>query len=120
MRWGEKLDPGVRQAQYTITWPKVFKQLYAFVVRYIYRDPVWADIIVNFHKKTVGEQWDLVVRREKYCAEWHEAWKRAGIDLLLTVPSAIPAIPAGGMANATIANCGYVLLFNVVSINLEE
>ena len=84
-------------------------------MRYIYRDPIWADLIVNFHEKTVGEQWDLVTRRETFRAQWHESWKSTGMDFLLTVPNAIPAIPAGGMESATMANCGYSLLFNVVS-----
>jgi len=114
VRPGEYLDPGVVQATSTLRYPLFLKKIYAWIVRYVYRDPIWATIIEDFHEKSVTEQWALVVRRDEYRALWHQSWKDAELDFLLTVPNAIPAIPAGGMKNATVASVGYVFLFNVL------
>lgn len=83
-------------------------------MRYIYRDPLWADLIDNLHAISVSEQWRLVVQRDRYRARWHAAWQEENLDFLLTVPNAMPAIPAGGMKNCTVAMASYVFLFNVL------
>ncbi|KLO20755.1 amidase signature enzyme [Schizopora paradoxa] len=114
VRLGETLDPGVNQVEYTLGLPRFIKKAYAWVLRNIYGDHVWAELVEHFHEKTVGEQWLLVARRDAYRSKWHEAWKEAGLDFLLTVPSATPAIPEWGMKSATVACASYVFLFNVL------
>lgn len=118
-RWGERLDPGVVDVKRTLWYPRFVKRVYSWIIRYIYRDPLWADLMANFSEKSVGEQWDLVTRRDQYRAKWHEAWKDADIDFLLTVPNANPAIPKDGMGKVTVATASYVFLFNIVS-NLTQ
>ena len=119
VRTGETLDPGVIQVVRTLNYPKFVKKIYAWIIRYLYRDPVWADLIENLHEKTVSEEWKLVVQRDDYRARWHAAWQEEKLDFLLTVPNAMPAIPSGGMKNATVAMASYVFLFNVVSKFIE-
>jgi len=114
VRLGETLDPGVNQVEYTLGLPRIMKKGYAWILRNIYGDLVWAELIEHFSEKTVGEEWLLVARREAYRSKWHEAWKGAELDLLLTVPNAMPAIPEWGMHNATVASASYVFLFNVL------
>lgn len=115
VRWGERIDPGVRQVIRTLRYPRFIKNAYAWIIRHIYKDPMWADLVSGCTEKTVDEEWHLTVRRDKYRKQFHDAWNDAKFDLLLTVPNSIPAIPKDGMEEATVANCSYVFLFNVVS-----
>jgi hypothetical protein len=113
-RWFENNDLGAGLAMTYLRTPRFIKKIYAFVLRYIYRDPLTADLISNFHEKTVEESYKLIVKREGYRARWLEAWQEQGIDFLLTVPNACPAIPHGGM-KTSVASVGYTFLFNLVS-----
>ena len=96
-------------------YPRIVKNGYAWLLRNLYKDPMWAELVAGCSTKSVDEEWHLTVRRDIYRKKFHDAWDEAGFDLLLTVPNAIPAIPKDGMEEATVANCSYVFLFNVVS-----
>lgn len=95
--------------------PRIVKHLYIWYVRYINRDPLYADLLRgHLRPKTAEENWGLVAQREAYRGAWFEKWKEAGLDFLLTVPNAIPAVPEGGM-KYTWKAVGYSVLFNLVS-----
>ena len=120
VRLGERLDPGVAQVKRTMRYPRIVKNGYAWLLRNLYKDPMWAELVAGCSTKSVDEEWHLTVRRDIYRKKFHDAWDEAGFDLLLTVPNAIPAIPKDGMEEATVANCSYVFLFNVVSKTLYQ
>jgi hypothetical protein len=112
-RWFENNDPGVAVVISLLRKPIWLKKIYAFFLRYIFRDPLTADLIAGCHEKTVEQVWALVANREVYRARWFEAWKEQGIDFLLTVPNASPAIPHGGM-RTSVTSVGYTFIFNIV------
>jgi len=112
-RWFETNDAGAGVAASWLSTPLFIKKIYAFVIRYIYRDPLTADLISSFHEKSVSDTYKLVSKREAYRARWFDAWKEQGIDFLLTVPNACPAIPRGGM-KTSITSVGYTFLFNIL------
>lgn len=99
--------------------PRVLKQLYAWYLRYIRRDALYAGLIEAWHEKTVEEYLALVARREAYREQWFDMWDAHKLDFVLTVPNALPAVPHGGMKEGFKA-CGYTFLFNVVCSLLVE
>lgn len=117
--WFETNDVG---ASYVLSWLRSslwFKKFYAFFVRYIYQDPLTADLISGCHEKTVEQTWELVAKREAFRGNWFDAWKEQDIDYILTVPNATPAIPHGGMKDC-VTSVGYTFLFNIVSLSLSS
>jgi hypothetical protein len=67
------------------------------------------------HGKTVIQERELIVARDVYRAEWHERWTEEGLDFVLTVPHAFPALENGTSEQMTLMSAGYTLLFNLVS-----
>lgn len=115
IRTFESNDLGVLQALRMFSLPRWFKRLYAWFVRTVYRDPIYAGLIEDWHEKTVQEYYALVARREQYRKKWFDWWKKEELDFLLTVPNALPAFPHGGSKTAW-RSCGYTFLFNLASI----
>lgn len=113
-RWFENNDSGAAHVVSFLRLPRFVKKMIAFYLRYIRRDPLTANLIAGCHERTVEQTWELVSKREVYRAQWFEAWKEQGIDFLLTVPNACPAIPHGGMKTSA-TSVGYTFLFNIVS-----
>lgn len=111
----EPTDPGMDQAAFYLRLPSIFKSLYIFYVRYIRRDHLYATLLDGFAEKSVSEYWALIVRRESYRAIWADAWKASGIDFVLTIPNALPAVRHGGMSKGWRV-CGYTFLFNIVGV----
>ena len=114
MRTGETNDPGAAQAHIMLRLPSVLRKLYTWYTRYIQRDPLYADLVDICAEKTAVEYYDLIAQREGYRSKWFDMWNEEGLDFVLTVPNAIPAVPHGGMKHG-FKSCGYTLLFNVVS-----
>ena len=111
----EPNDPGMVVAYFWLRLPRFLQRIYVWWVRYIRRDKLFAGIAEGFHKKTVAEHFKLVAEREVYRSQWHDAWNAAEIDFLLTAPSALPAVPNGGMKTGWKV-CGYTFLFNLVRV----
>ncbi|ANB13804.1 Amd2p [Sugiyamaella lignohabitans] len=111
--WGENNDAGVGRMLFAQRLPRFVKKIYAWILQYIYRDPVWAYMVRDWNEKTITERWDLVAEREQYKLEFFEAWKESGIDILLTVPNATPALPHKGLYES-ISSCGYTFMFNLL------
>ena len=114
VRFGEAYAPGTRRLMLPLRLPRFFTTLHAWFVRYILRDPLYADLISGWHVKDGQEYYSLVAQRDKYRAKWHEWWKEQELDFLVTVPHAMPAMKHDGGELGTKA-CGYMFLFNVVS-----
>lgn len=99
-------------------------RIYAWYLKYIRRDPIYAGLVDNFYEKSVSEYYTLITKREDYRARWFKVWRDAksegglgdkGVDFILTVPNALPAVPHRGMRHGWKA-CGYTFLFNLVSV----
>jgi hypothetical protein len=114
IRTGESNDPGMRQAMLMFVLPRWVKRVYAWYLRHIRKDEIYAGLVENWYEKTVEEYLALIARREEYRALWFEMWKEERLDFVLTVPNALPAVPHGGMKQG-FRCCGYTFLFNLVS-----
>lgn len=119
MRTFEFNDPGVIEALRMMNLPTILRKLYAFYVRYIRRDKLYAGLIDDFCAKSAKETWRLIAKREAYKARWFEFWGEQQLDFVLTVPNSLPAVPHGGMKKGWRA-CGYSFLFNIVSLPLNR
>jgi Asp-tRNA(Asn)/Glu-tRNA(Gln) amidotransferase A subunit family amidase len=114
-RTGERSDPGAAQMSFYMDLPMPLKYVYYLWVKYVRRDPVWADLLRDWSPKTAEENWRLVAKREAFKATWYEWWNNQGdLDILITPPNATPAVPHRGMHDA-VSSCGYTFLFNLVS-----
>ncbi|CCL99399.1 uncharacterized protein FIBRA_01417 [Fibroporia radiculosa] len=113
MRSGEWNDPGVEQALGMLRAPRFFKRLYAWYLRHIRGDEVYAGLVENWYEKSVPEYMALVSQREAYREQWFKFMSEQALDFVLTVPNALPAVPHGGMKQGWKA-CGYTFLFNIL------
>ena len=118
MRWCESNDPGVAAGLLALRLPRILIKLYAWFHRYVLRDAVYASLIEGWHVKDSQEFYRLVGQREDYRAEWFEYWQEEKLDLVLTVPNALPAMRHGDSRRLWKA-CGYTFLFNVVGVALS-
>lgn len=112
-RCGEVNDWGVARFTWAARLPRWMKRVYAWYLENIKGDHVWATLVRDWNEKTITERWDLVAEREGYKAEFFEAWKNSGIDILLTVPNATPAFPHHGLYES-VSSCGYTFMFNLL------
>jgi hypothetical protein len=115
-QYREPSDPGVDILMRIIRLPALFRRIYAWYLRHIRRDPITAGLVLGLSRKTTTEHYALVAKREAYRARFYQAWNQAGLDFVLTVPNAMPALPLGGMRNS-IGSVGYSFLFNIVGAN---
>lgn len=113
MHTGEYNDPGVIEALAMFRMPRFSKRLYAWYIRHIRGDDVYAGLVENWSEKTVPELLTLVAAREAYRALWFEFWKTQNLDFIITVPNAHPAVPHGGMKEGW-KSCGYTFLWNLL------
>lgn len=116
LRWCESNDPGVATGLFALRLPRFLLTLYAWFHRHVLRDPVYASLVEGWRVKDGQELYALVAQREDYRAEWFEYWQREKLDLVLTVPNALPAIRHGDIRRTWKA-CGYTFLFNIVCAN---
>ena len=114
IRYGEWNDLGVQQARIMFALPRWVKRLYAWYIRIVRKDEVYAGLVENWHEKSVEEYLGLIAKREDYRARWFEMWNQEGLDFVLTVPNSLPAVPHGGMKQGWRA-CGYTFLFSLAS-----
>ncbi|TFK90340.1 amidase signature enzyme [Polyporus arcularius HHB13444] len=120
LRAGEHISPAVRTVRTILRLPLWLKKLHAKLLRWLSRplgrNDAWASLLEVFHPKSALEERRLVVEREAYRATWHEAWNREGLDFVLTVPHALPAVPTDPKASdrATLVSANYAFLYNVL------
>ncbi|TFK41766.1 amidase signature domain-containing protein [Crucibulum laeve] len=117
IRTFESNDPGVVEAMRMFRIPNFLRKLYAIYIRYVKRDPLYADLIAGWEEKTIAEYWALVAQREAYKARWFEYMQEEKLDFVLTVPNALPAIRHGGMKDGW-KSCGYSFLFNILDYSV--
>ncbi|OBZ77619.1 Acetamidase [Grifola frondosa] len=113
IRWGEWNDTGVVQALRMFRVPGFIRRLYAWYLRHIKQDALYATLVENWYEKSVPEYMALVARREGFRERWYNMMREQALDFVLTVPNALPAVPHGGMREGWKA-CGYTFLFNML------
>ncbi|KAF8226391.1 amidase signature enzyme [Tricholoma matsutake] len=106
-------DVGMQQAVRMFSLPHWIRRIYVWYIRYIKRDEIYAGLVEGWYEKSLIEYWPLVTQREDYRRRWFEMWNKEGLDFVLTVPNALPAVPHGGMKEGFKA-CGYTFLFNLL------
>ncbi|KAK9456708.1 amidase signature domain-containing protein [Dipodascopsis uninucleata] len=109
----ESYDAGVTKFLWVCRLPRFITTIMAWYFEKIKGDNVIATMLRSFHEKTMTEYMALVWEREGYRAQYFNAWKESGIDFLLTVPNATPALPHNGMLNA-FGSVGYASTYNLV------
>lgn len=116
-RTGETDDAGAAEMNFYMELPRFARYLHYLWVKYVRRDDLWAGLLKDFGPKTAAENWKLVSKREAFKETWKKWWgeQDGGMDFLLSVPNATPAVPHGGMKDA-VSSCGYTFLFNLVSL----
>ncbi|KAJ8584610.1 amidase signature enzyme [Rhizopogon salebrosus TDB-379] len=114
VRKDEKLDPVLLGIKSLLGMPLWLKKFLAIVTRKLTGDEVWASMLEKLHVKSPAEERSLVVSRDEYRAKWHSAWEAEEFDFVLTVPHALPAIPAGTAEKVTLVSCGYMMIFNIL------
>ncbi|KAI0711176.1 amidase signature enzyme [Cerioporus squamosus] len=120
LRAGEHISPALRTVRNILRLPLWLKKFQAQLLRWLSRprgrNDGWASLLKVFHPKSALEERKLVVEREAYKAAWHEAWKHDGLDFVLTVPHALPAVPTDPKASdrATLVSANYAFLYNVL------
>ncbi|KAH9852547.1 amidase signature enzyme [Lenzites betulinus] len=119
-RLGEFVGPALLTVRFILRLPLWLKRLNATFLRWFSRpwgrNEAWAALLEVFHPRTAYEERALVVERDAYRAAWFDAWRDAKLDLLLTVPHALPAVPMDPKASdkATLVSAGYAFLYNVL------
>ncbi|EIN05060.1 acetamidase [Punctularia strigosozonata HHB-11173 SS5] len=106
-------DPGVARMLFAFRVPAFIKRVYAWLLRTVWKDEIWAGLVERWNRPTTPELWGLVKEREGYRAEWYEYMKEKNVDYVLCVPNAAPAVPAGGMYDG-FCSCGYTFLWNLL------
>ncbi|KZT10510.1 amidase signature enzyme [Laetiporus sulphureus 93-53] len=113
LQFGEFNDPGVVQALAMFRTPRIIKKLYAWYLRHIRGDELYAGLVEAWSEKTVPEYLALVAQREAYRERWFDFMREQQLDFILTVPNSLPAVPHGGMLEGWKA-CGYTFLWNLL------
>nr|VWO95981.1 Protein kinase domain-containing protein [Ganoderma boninense] len=120
LRTGEFISPALRTVRLILSLPLWVKKVQAKLLRWFSRpwgrNDAWASLIEVFHPKSTLDERRLVVEREAYKAAWHEAWRREGLDFVLTVPHSLPAVPRDPRASdrATLVSANYAFMYNVL------
>jgi hypothetical protein len=117
VRWCESNDPGVTGGLFALRLPRFLIKPCAWFYRHILRDEVYASLVEGWSAKNIQEVYALVGQRENHRAGWFEYWQKEKLDLVLTVPNALPAIRHGD-SRRTWTACGYTFLFNIVRVML--
>ncbi|KZV72069.1 amidase signature enzyme [Peniophora sp. CONT] len=113
MRTGEWNDPGASEAVRTLRLPRWVRSLYALYIRFVRRDPLYADLVRDFRPQNGQEFYARIGEREAYRQRWHEFWMKNNFDFVLTVPNASPAF-AHGAGDSQWKSCGYTFLWNIL------
>ncbi|KAF5349081.1 hypothetical protein D9756_009426 [Leucocoprinus leucothites] len=118
----ETTSPPTHHVLTLLRLPKFVKSILSRILRsrvlsFVFRsqpDPLSAELYSILHTKTVMEERQLVHERDRYRAKWHQQLIAEGIDFILTVPHALPALENGGSERATLMSAGYTFIFSLL------
>ncbi|KAF8628053.1 hypothetical protein AX17_006057 [Amanita inopinata Kibby_2008] len=119
----EKLNSSAMSVLDLLSLPRLLKTFLARLLRSL---PNWLrrlsggvdHIAVDFHEimrsRSVCEERKIVCAREEYRAAWHEKWISEGLDFVLTVPHAFPAVAHDASEKTTLMSAGYTFIFSLL------
>ncbi|SNX81425.1 related to amidase (acetamidase) [Melanopsichium pennsylvanicum] len=95
-------------------FPRWFRGVIVFFVRYIVRDPIYAELAGSIARLSAAEHADTLERRERFVDKWnHTVWQDLALDAFIAPTQACPAVPHGG-GNHNSAMAGSTVLYNMV------
>ncbi|KAF8908523.1 amidase signature domain-containing protein [Gymnopilus junonius] len=109
---GENVSAPTKAILDLLNLPRLFKKILSFFLRS--RDPVASQLYDIMHVKTVVQDRGNVAARDRYRAAWHQKWTEEGLDFVLTVPIAFPALENDTSEKATLMSAGYTFLFSLL------
>ncbi|KAM6492245.1 Amidase signature domain containing protein [Amanita muscaria] len=95
-------------ARLTRSTPNWFRRLFGG------GDHITADFYHIMQSRSVYEERQNIHAREEYRAAWHEKWISEGIDFVLTVPHAFPALRHNASEKTTLMSAGYTFIFSLL------
>ena len=110
----ESITPAAKSILDLLRLPRIFKKILSFFIRS--KDPMASELYDIMHSKNCVQDRQLIRARDVYRAEWHDQWTEEGLDFVLTVPYAFPALENGTSEQTTLMSAGYTLIFNLVSV----
>ena len=108
----ESITPAAKSILDLLQLPRIIKKIFSFFLRS--SDPMASQLYGIMHPKTAVQDRKSIVARDVYRAEWHRKWMEEGLDFVLMVPHAFPALENGTSEQMTLMSAGYTLLFNLV------
>lgn len=93
--FGEYIDSTIKRMLQICRWPQWLRWPYIWWVRYVRKDPIWADLVTELgpHSALSLQYW--TDKRDKASADFIGAFERSGADVLLCVPAQTVATPIG-------------------------
>lgn len=93
--------------------PQWLRGVIVFFIRYVVRDPIYADLAASMAMLSAKEHADALASREKFVDKWnHTMWDDLALDALIAPTQACPAVPHGG-GNHNAAMAGSTVLYNI-------
>lgn len=108
----EAITPAAKSILDLLQLPRIIKKILTFFIRS--SDPMASQLYGIMHPKTAAQDRESVIARDLYREEWHKKWTEEGLDFVLTVPYAFPALENGTSEQATLTSAGYTLLYNLL------
>ena len=79
-------------------------------------DHITSDFYDIMRSRSVSEERKIICARDEYRVTWHEKWISEGLDFVLTVPHAFPALAHNASEKTTLMSAGYTFIFSLVSL----
>ncbi|KIY47686.1 amidase signature enzyme [Fistulina hepatica ATCC 64428] len=111
---GETVTASVAETLQTIQWPRIFKDILAYISQD--RDPGTAAALRAIRTATITEQYDLLAQCQSFRAMWHQKWEEEDLDFVITPPYPFPAIPHDTTEQVTLLSCSLTFLCNLLDL----
>lgn len=112
---GEGLTPASMEILSLLQLPKFLKWMLSAITSLTSADRITAALLKLMHTKTIMEERANIVARDEYRRRWAERWREEGLDFVITVPMALPALQHGESLQTSLIGAGYTFLFSLVS-----
>jgi Asp-tRNA(Asn)/Glu-tRNA(Gln) amidotransferase A subunit family amidase len=111
---GEHVDPRIRQLMQLGTMPAWLRPVVGAGLA-VARQGRLSHLIRTTGLRTDEQVQALIARRDAYRKRFEEAVTKAGVDVILCPPHALPALTHGASADLGQASFNYTLLYNVLA-----
>lgn len=98
--------------------PRWLSAIIVFFLRYIVRDPIYADLAAAAGRLSTAQHADVLERRERFVDRWnHAMWHDLALDAFIAPTQACPAVPHGGAIRNS-AMAGSTVLYNITKASV--